>query len=69
MKEAACGRLLGSPDFVRFVYDGHNSLGTGVEGPAGSAQLEDLFMDYFRGRKLATEPTAFDGRSDYGPFI
>jgi Zn-dependent M28 family amino/carboxypeptidase len=61
--------MVGSPNFVRFVYDGDNSLGTGVEGPAGSAQIEDLFVNYFKSRKLATEPTAFDGRSDYGPFI
>lgn len=61
--------MVGSPNFVRFVYDGDNSLGTGVEGPAGSAQLEDLFVNYFKSRKLASEPTAFDGRSDYGPFI
>ena len=38
-------------------------------GPAGSAQIETLFDDYFAGQGLATEPTAFDGRSDYGPFI
>ncbi len=61
--------MVGSPNFVRFVYDGDNSLGTGVDGPEGSAQIEDLFVNYFKSRKLATEPTAFDGRSDYGPFI
>ncbi|SDS98216.1 PA domain-containing protein [Nocardioides scoriae] len=61
--------MVGSPNFVRFVYDGDNSLGTGVDGPEGSAQIEDLFVNYFRSQKLATEPTAFDGRSDYGPFI
>ncbi|MFI5428469.1 M28 family peptidase [Aeromicrobium sp. UC242_57] len=26
-------------------------------------------MKYFSKKKLATAPTAFDGRSDYGPFI
>lgn len=61
--------MVGSPNFVRFVYDGDNSLGTGVDGPDGSAQLEDLFTGYFANRKLANEPTAFDGRSDYGPFL
>lgn len=61
--------MVGSPNFVRFVYDGDNSLGTGVDGPEGSAQIEDLFVSYFKSRKLATDPTAFDGRSDYGPFI
>ena len=38
-------------------------------GAAGSADIEQLFLDYFASQGLATEPTAFDGRSDYGPFI
>ena len=38
-------------------------------GPPGSDQIEDVFLDYFTSQGLATEPTAFDGRSDYGPFI
>ena len=28
-----------------------------------------MFLKYFASEGLATEPTAFDGRSDYGPFI
>jgi Zn-dependent M28 family amino/carboxypeptidase len=28
-----------------------------------------VFLDYFASQGLATDPTAFDGRSDYGPFI
>ena len=28
-----------------------------------------MFLDYFASKSLATAPTAFDGRSDYGPFI
>jgi Zn-dependent M28 family amino/carboxypeptidase len=28
-----------------------------------------VFLDYFAGQGLETEATAFDGRSDYGPFI
>jgi hypothetical protein len=31
--------------------------------------IEDIFLDYFADQDLATDPTAFDGRSDYGPFI
>ena len=60
--------MLGSPNYVRFVYDGDGS-DTATAGPPGSAQIEDLFNDYFASQGLATEPTAFDGRSDYGPFI
>ena len=60
--------MLGSPNFVRFVYDGDGSA-TPDAGPNGSATIEDIFLDYFAKVGLATEPTAFDGRSDYGPFI
>jgi len=62
--------MLGSPNYVRFVYDGDGSENAdGLGGPPGSAQIESLFTDYFAGKNLATAPTAFDGRSDYGPFI
>ncbi len=63
--------MVGSPNFVRFVYDGDLSDSTPPPGgaPAGSAEIEQLFLDYFASQGLATEPTAFDGRSDYGPFI
>ena len=60
--------MLGSPNYVRFVYDGDGS--DGAEGPhPGSGQIEQIFTNYFAGQGLASEPTAFDGRSDYGPFI
>ena len=63
--------MIGSPNFVRFVYDGDTSDTPPPEGgaPPGSDEIEQLFLDYFDGQGLATEPTAFDGRSDYGPFI
>lgn len=60
--------MLGSPNYARFVYDGNGS-DTPASGPPGSAQIEQIFLDYFQSQGLATEPTAFDGRSDYGPFI
>jgi Zn-dependent M28 family amino/carboxypeptidase len=61
--------MIGSPNFVRFVYDGNNSAGGGAVGPAGSGAIEQLFLDYFTSQGLATDPTPFNGRSDYGPFI
>jgi Zn-dependent M28 family amino/carboxypeptidase len=63
--------MVGSPNFVRFVYDGDLSDSTPPPGgaPEGSAQIEQLFLDFFDSQGLPTEPTAFDGRSDYGPFI
>jgi Zn-dependent M28 family amino/carboxypeptidase len=65
--------MVGSPNFVRFVYDGNNStfpVGPGVQpGPAGSGAIEQIFLDYFAAMGLPNEPTPFNGRSDYGPFI
>jgi Zn-dependent M28 family amino/carboxypeptidase len=56
--------MVASPNFARFVYDGSDPA-----APAGSAAIEELFNSYFASRGLAFEPTPFNGRSDYGPFI
>jgi hypothetical protein len=61
--------MVGSPNFARFVYDGNNSAGGGSVGPAGSDVIERLFYGYFGSVGLPSEPTPFNGRSDYGPFI
>ena len=60
--------MVGSPNYVRFVYDGDGS-DSDPAGPPGSDAIEQIFTDYFTSQGLASEPTAFDGRSDYGPFI
>ena len=62
--------MVGSPNYVRFVYDGDAS-DTDTDSPTstGSGVVEDVFVDYFDSQSLATEPTAFDGRSDYDAFI
>ena len=60
--------MLGSPNFVRFVYDGDGSA-FGTAGPPGSDDIEHTFQAYFASQGLAIDPTAFDGRSDYKPFI
>ncbi len=65
--------MVGSPNFVRFVYDGDNSafpVGPGsADGPQGSGLIEQVFHDFFGGTGLASAETPFSGRSDYGPFI
>lgn len=64
--------MVGSPNFVRFVYDDNSSfpVGPGVQaGPPGSGDMEKVFNDYFTSQGLAKDPTPFNGRSDYGPFI
>ena len=68
--------MIGSPNFVNFVYDGDLSdsppIGEDVFAPAArpfSATIEKIFLDYFKSQRIANLPTEFDGRSDYGPFI
>ena len=68
--------MIGSPNYVNFVYDGDLSdsdpLPDDVFAPAArpfSATIEKLFLDYYTSQHIPNEPTAFDGRSDYGPFI
>ena len=60
--------MLGSPNFVRFVYDGDGSDSDDA-GPPGSDLIEQVFINFFDAQNLQTDPTPFDGRSDYGPFI
>lgn len=60
--------MVASPNYVRFVYDGDGS-DTGTAGPNGSGHIESVFTDYFASQGLASTPTEFNGRSDYGPFI
>jgi Zn-dependent M28 family amino/carboxypeptidase len=60
--------MLGSTNYVRFVYDGDGS-DTSPAGPPGSGEIEKVFTDYFDSKGLASDPTEFSGRSDYGPFI
>ena len=60
--------MLGSPNYVRFVYDGDGS-DTSPAGPPGSGEIEKVFTDFFDSKGLESDPTEFSGRSDYGPFI
>lgn len=45
--------MIGSPNFVRFVYDGDGS-DTTPAGPPGSGFLEQVFVDYFDSQGLAS---------------
>ena len=43
---------MSSPNYMVGVYDGDDSAGEGAgPGPAGSAQIEDLFEEFFAGRE------------------
>ena len=62
--------MLASPNGARFVYDGDGDSGLpGFPAPIGSALIESFFTDFFALQGQDWLPTAFDGRSDYGPFI
>jgi Zn-dependent M28 family amino/carboxypeptidase len=64
--------MLGSPNHAKFVYDGDFSdTAPPASAPAlnrGSQEIEQTFKAYFDSVGLATEPSAFDGRSDYKAF-
>jgi aminopeptidase Y len=62
--------MVGSPNHTYGIYDGDDSDVTGAgPGPAGSAQIEQAFENYYRERGIPFKGTDFTGRSDYGPFI
>lgn len=63
--------MVASPNYMFGVYDGDNSGGTAPDGfiPEGSAQIEDVFEQFYAGRGEPFQDSEFSGRSDYGPFI
>ena len=62
--------MIGSPNYVFFIYDGDDSDGVGTgPGPEGSAQIEEFFEEFYRQKGEPFKGTDFSGLSDYGPFI
>jgi Zn-dependent M28 family amino/carboxypeptidase len=60
--------MIGSPNYVRKVYDGDGSA-FGLAGPDGSGDIEALFGDFYADRDLAFEETEISFRSDYAAFF
>ncbi len=60
--------MVGSPNYVRFIYDGDGSA-FGLAGPPGSEAIEAFFEDFYADRGLASEPTEISFRSDYAAFF
>jgi len=56
--------MLASPNWYRGVYNGVSDPNT-----KGSGVIQNIFDTYYASRGLKTIPLAFDGRSDYGPFL
>lgn len=62
--------MVASPNYARLIYDGDGSDNPDTgPGPVGSDIIEQILSSYWDAKGLAHESTAFDGRSDYGPFI
>lgn len=60
--------MIASPNYAYFIYDGDGSA-FNVSGPPGSAQIEADFEAFYVSAGVNYSATAFDGRSDYGPFL
>lgn len=60
--------MIASPNYVHAIYDGDGSA-FNLSGPAGSAQIETFFEEFFTGAGQNFTATEFNGRSDYGPFL
>ena len=60
--------MISSPNFARLVYDGNGSEPGNPAGPAGSGEVERVFVDFWQSQGFVSEPIPFDGRSDYVGF-
>jgi Zn-dependent M28 family amino/carboxypeptidase len=59
---------IGSPNFVRFVYDGDGSEG-GTAGAPGSEAIEALFSEFYAARGLASEPIPYQFSDDFAFYV
>ncbi|EXJ60451.1 aminopeptidase [Cladophialophora yegresii CBS 114405] len=60
--------MIASPNYAYMIYDGDGSS-FNLTGPPGSAEIEADFEAFFTSAGQNFTATAFDGRSDYGPFL
>ncbi|CAH0039491.1 unnamed protein product [Clonostachys solani] len=60
--------MIASPNYILGHYDGDGSE-FGEAGPAGSAEAEHFFEEYYESNGFNHTATEFNGRSDYGPFL
>ncbi|BAO39279.1 aminopeptidase Y [Kluyveromyces marxianus] len=56
--------MMASPNYEYEVYDANNK-----DHPAGSEELKNLYIDYYKSKNLNYTLVPFDGRSDYVGFI
>jgi carboxypeptidase Q len=60
--------MIASPNYILGIYDGDGSA-FNQTGPAGSAEAEVFFEEFFAANGLNSVPTDFSGRSDYAGFL
>jgi Zn-dependent M28 family amino/carboxypeptidase len=60
--------MIGSPNYVRLVYDGDGSA-FGLKAPNRSAAIEDFFTSFYASRGLASGEAVISFRSDYAAFF
>lgn len=60
--------MIASPNYVLGIYDGDGGA-FNFSGPAGSAQIEKEFEDFYTSQGKPFVPSVFSGRSDYAGFI
>ncbi|KAF2640783.1 peptidase [Massarina eburnea CBS 473.64] len=60
--------MIASPNYILGIYDGDGSAYNNT-GPAGSAQLEHFYQNWFKSNGHNYTSVDFTGRSDYGPFL
>jgi Zn-dependent M28 family amino/carboxypeptidase len=58
--------MVGSPNYVRFLYDGDNA---DEPGPPGSGAIEQALSEHFTQVGLPVERVPFEFRSDYSAFF
>ncbi|CAF0863765.1 unnamed protein product [Rotaria sordida] len=62
--------MAGSPNFIFGIYDANTaSNATPPQAIPGSKKVTELYRDWFIGQNLPWDYRAFNGRSDYGPFL
>ena len=63
--------MLGSPNYKTGVYNGTDAAKQDAAAVAGSTYIMQTFTNFFRAQVPPAPwvPSAFTGRSDYGPFL
>jgi aminopeptidase Y len=56
--------MLASPNFAYQIYNSSNA-----ENPAGSEQIRDLYIEWYKAKGIPYTFIEFDGRSDYDGFV